>query len=673
MRRLPFSLLLVLLAFSPLTLHAASLNIAPASGVFTVGATFTATVSINTAGKSINAFEVFLKFPADKLQIISPSAGPSIASVWVGQPAFDNRTGTVELRGGIPGGITTERGVIATIQFRAKGVGEAFLRISENSKILANDGKGTDILQNLGGAMYRIVLPPPAGPRIVSETHPDQDTWYNASQATFGWEQETGTAGYSYTLSENPVETPDNISEGTRTTVTYQDPKSGNWYFHLKALREGLWGGVSHFEVHVDREPPADFPVDIVSGSHTVQNQPVVQFFTTDALSGIDHFEIKIVPLSHVASAATAEPTDPNGYLFVESQSPYVAPKLELGRYDVIVRAYDKAGNYRSSTRRLEIVEGLGRFFDDKGILATRSSTIPWGWIIVTGALLALAAAFAVLRLKRRHDRLSAAVPENMLSADVKAQLQELKLYRKKYAKPLLLLLAVIASILIGGGRTQAAGPLAPPLITNVSGNISNQDIFYVGGKTLPEAKILLHLQNTETGEIVSEEAASDKKGDWFYRHSGFLRTGEYILWAQAAMGEEVSPPGPQVRVRVETAAVEFGSSRLSYALIYLATTVLLALCIFGLLIVLGRYAKKIKQKQQKLLEDLRMVEERVRRGFAVLRKDIEAELALLNRKDNAALLPQEKFRAEELQKDIEKISERVGEEIWELEKDAAA
>lgn len=664
MRRTIFFSALLSLLLLPLPSLAASLNVSPATGVFTVGSTFTATITIDTDDRPVNIFEAVLKFPADKLQVISPSTGESIASVWVGQPKFDNRAGTIELRGGIPGGIVAKRGVIATILFRAKGVGGASLKFEESSKILASDGAATNVLNSATGANFRVVLPPSAGPLVASPTHPDQDRWYVEPQVILNWKDEAD--GYSYILTQNPVEVPDDISEGTRTTVTYGDVANGVWYFHIKSLRDGSWGGVSHFAAHVDREPPAEFSVDVVSGAHTTQTQPVIQFFSTDSTSGMNYFEVKIVPLGSVANAGADD------YLFVEASSPYVAPELALGKYDVIVRAYDKAGNYRSSTQRLEIVEGVGRFFNDDGIVIGRSYVMSWVWVLAVAVFLTLLVATSVHFVRRRHERIGGSDSGEMLPADVKAQLKELQMYRRKYSKTLLIFLAMLAGLSFGRG-TLAATPLAPPLITNVSDNISNQDIFYIGGKAAPEAKVLLHLQSSETGEVLSEEANSDLKGNWFYRHSGFLRTGEYIIWAQVSIGEEMSPPSPQALIHVETTAFEFGSSRLSYALIYFVTTILLAIFVIVLLLVLAKYAIGIRKRRQILLADLRMTEERIRRGFAVLRKDVEAELALLNQKGGAALLPEEKSRAEELRGDIERISSYIGAEIWELEKDAAS
>src|SRR3989344_4123328 len=83
---------------------ASSLSLSPDSGTFLTENTFNVSVLLDTEGKSINALQVFLTFPPDKLQIISPSTGSSIVNVWTVPPKFNNTAGTVSLEGGIPGG-----------------------------------------------------------------------------------------------------------------------------------------------------------------------------------------------------------------------------------------------------------------------------------------------------------------------------------------------------------------------------------------------------------------------------------------------------------------------------------------------------------------------------------------------------------------------------------------
>lgn len=50
----------------------------------------------------------------------------------------------------------------------------------------------------------------------------------------------------------------------------------------------------------------------------------------------------------------------------------------------------------------------------------------------------------------------------------------------------------------------QSSGTMvAPPLITEFPDSITNKELFYIGGKTnIPNAGVIIYLQNTETGEI---------------------------------------------------------------------------------------------------------------------------------------------------------------------------
>ncbi|RMD66878.1 hypothetical protein D6833_00945, partial [Candidatus Parcubacteria bacterium] len=226
----------------------ASLFLVPSSGTFTVGSTVRISLLLNTAGQNVNAVEANLRFPPDKLQVVSPSAGKSLIGIWVSQPNYDNRKGVLRFQGAIPNpGINTSRGVVSDITFRVVGVGTAILQFEDSSKVLLNDGKGTNILGQVTNGVYHFVLPPPGGPIVTSPTHPDQETWYRNSTVTFEWESEEGVDAYSYMLNKVPVDTPDNIPEGRATRQTYTNLADGVYYFHIKALRDGVWGGVTHY------------------------------------------------------------------------------------------------------------------------------------------------------------------------------------------------------------------------------------------------------------------------------------------------------------------------------------------------------------------------------------------------------------------------------------------
>lgn len=283
--------------FSSPKSEAAVLTLSPPSGSFSVGSTFDVSLYLNTEGESVNVIETSLSFPADKLQLVAPSTGKSIISVWTAPPTFNNQTGRINLQGGIPGGIKVSNGLFTALTFRVKGVGSAILKFLDDTKVLLNDGLGTDALKQTQGAIYKLTLPPPAGPIVVSETHPDQSRWYANPTAIFAWAPEENAEGYSYMLSDDPVALPDNTSEGARTEIAYKNLSDGVHYFHIKSLRENAWGGVTNYALNIDTSPPAKFPIKISPSARTTSKQPIANFETTDSLSGIDFYEYKIISL----------------------------------------------------------------------------------------------------------------------------------------------------------------------------------------------------------------------------------------------------------------------------------------------------------------------------------------------------------------------------------------
>jgi hypothetical protein len=183
---------------------------------------------------------------------------------------------------------------------------------------------------------------------------------------------------------------------------------------------------------------------------------------------------------------------------------------------------------------------------------------------------------------------------------------------------------------------------------------------------------VIIYLQNLGTGETFSQYAESDNKGDWFYRHTNFLSPGNYLLWAQSKTGEELSPPGPQVEMTVNRTAVQFGGGRLSYEAIYLFVIILLLIGILGLGIFIIYHYYHGRKKHLELQKDIKKAEESITRGFAVLKHDIEAELAVIGKvKLSVALSAEEKEKETQLLFDLEDVQKRVGKEIWEITQEA--
>jgi len=351
----------------------ASLYLSPSSGSFLVGSTFDVSIIINTAGNSVNLIEAELSFPRDKIQIINPSIGKSLVEVWATPPTFSNQEGRVYFVGGVPSpGIQTSNGVILTMTFRVIASGGGEIRFGNRTRTLANDGAGTNILGNTAHSSFTFRPVPPEGPHISSPTHPNQDLFYKNAYPVLIWTKE-GASEFSYTIDRDPNGVPDTISETTETSASFETPEDGAWYFHVRARKNGIWGGISTFILNIDTTPPAAFTVQLSSGKRTAEERPIIRFFTTDSRSGLDHYELKIIPLAKDASADTA--------FFFEVTNPYQFTPLKPGRYTILIRAFDKAGNWRDAEETITISHTILPFVSAEGIDMTLFF-LPWDTVL---------------------------------------------------------------------------------------------------------------------------------------------------------------------------------------------------------------------------------------------------------------------------------------------------
>ncbi len=656
----------------------ASLSLNPSSGTFIVNNTFDVSIILNTNGRSVNAVDTIIKFPPDKLQVVSPSVGRSIIGIWATPPTFNNQEGILRFQGGIPSpGINTSSGVISTITFRVKSIGTATVNFSDESKVFLNDGLGTNVLTSKSGGIYSLVLPPPAGPTVVSPTHPDQTKWMTNSTAIFEWSGEAGATGYSYMLNEEPVSTPDDISEGSNAGVAYKNLQDGTHYFHIKALKGSFWGGITHYAIRIDATPPADFKIDISPAARTTSKLPIIDFFTTDNLSGIDHYEMKIVPLNpdNIGTEFSTES------FFIETQGRYIPPKeLELGDYDIIVRAYDVAGNVREVVQQLNIVNP---FFStsEEGLGIAGKFVIPWIYVFITAITLILLLMYSLWIVLRVHRTTKVRELEGILNDPaIQQRLKYLKEKQKAYGKAgnsaqsLMLFIAVLvllSSIFAPLLKAAEFAPLVPPTVTTIAEEITNDQLFYVGGTTeITGAEVVIYIQNLQDNQVLSANVISDEKGRWFYTHQEPLVSGKYFLWTQLKLGNELSPPSPQKEITVSRTAIQLGGSRISYETVYF----LLALILFLIVLILGTLTTyhyyQAKDKHGRLMKEIKEAEDAIKKGFATLQHDITQELAVIHQaRLTKTLSKEEEEKEKQLMKDLREVSEYVRKEVSDIEK----
>ena len=337
--------------------QSASLFLSPSSGTYTVGNTFDIAVRVNTGGVAINAAQGSLVFDPDKLAVVSVGKESTIFSLWTQDPIFSNSLGTISFGGGIPNpGFSGSAGTIMVIKFRARTADGATVSFSSGS-VLANDGRGTNILSSLGGGSYVLrattSVPPPATPTptpddtsqeqtasgrigapvVTSSTHPDERKWFSNNSPKLQWELLAGVTAISYAIDKNSRTNPGFITTNIVNEETFPDLTDGIWYLHINFRTASGWGPLTHRQVLIDTTSPSPFDIVTDDRSDTTHPQPLLHFSSADATSGIERYEVKIG----------------TGEIFSAPSNTLEMPLQAPGRHDVTVWAVDKAGNKRAA------------------------------------------------------------------------------------------------------------------------------------------------------------------------------------------------------------------------------------------------------------------------------------------------------------------------------------
>lgn len=321
-----------------------SLFLSPGSKSFKIEGTFSIEVKVDTAGIPINAAQTIIYFPPDKLEVLSISKSDSIFILWPEEPVFSNSSGEISFAGGLPTPGFTGVGNIITINFKAKKEGMVNLIFGEG-RVLADDGKGTNILIFIKEAKYSIqriallevkpeVTPGqvPSSCQILSLTHPQQEEWYRNNSPQFQWKLTPDIIGVSFILDRDPNTIPDTDSDGKIQSKIYENINDGIWYFHLRLENEIGWSEPAHYKIQVDVRPPYSFEIIIDNAGDPTNPRPNLYFETNDDVSGISYYRLKI--------------GEENFFNLMLAQiNPFPLPFQTPGHRLVIARAMDEAGN----------------------------------------------------------------------------------------------------------------------------------------------------------------------------------------------------------------------------------------------------------------------------------------------------------------------------------------
>lgn len=350
---------------APARAAGASLFISPSSGTKAVGSTFSVNIKVNSGGNVINAAEGVISYDGNILETVNTSKAGSIFPFWTTEPSAAG--GSIRFGGGLPPpAFNGSSGHIISVTFRAKKAGTAQLSFVSGA-VLANDGKGTNIISGLGGASFTISggQEEPSAPAAPSEpdrpaeperpretaynlpavespTHPDQDMWYPEKEVKFSWFLPDSVSGVSASFNQEPYGDPGSYSDGKFGERSFQAEEDGVYYLHVKFYDGRRWGTVAHFRVNIDSAPPDPFEPEISQAP--AGKWPSLKFAAVDGLSGIGKYLVYIDSLEHQAHEAGPE------------ENTIELKDLEVGGHMALVKALDKAGNERLATVKFNIL-----------------------------------------------------------------------------------------------------------------------------------------------------------------------------------------------------------------------------------------------------------------------------------------------------------------------------
>jgi Bacterial Ig-like domain/Cohesin domain len=353
--KLRVSLLVACVAFllttMPAMVSAATLLLSPSTGVYSLNSTFKVKVVVNSDGKPVNAAEGTIKFNPKELSVVSVDRTSSVFNLWVAEPSFSNSAGTISFSGGSPTGYTGSAGTVFTITFKSVTAGQN--RVSyTNGSVLANDGRGTNILSGMNGGTYTIevatsqpdpevvieyVAPAntPAAPKLVSSTHGDQTAWYTANQAELSWTLPAGVTEVRTLLDTRPSSIPTKVYETPIREITLTDLDDGESYFHIQFRNADGWGKVAHYRLGVDTKKPESFSVERSTSTDLANPVQTLLFVNSEASEASPIVKYRIV----------VDSQEPIEFVDAEKKSQFEISSLAPGYHTVVVEAFDAAGN----------------------------------------------------------------------------------------------------------------------------------------------------------------------------------------------------------------------------------------------------------------------------------------------------------------------------------------
>lgn len=372
---------------------AAVIYVLPEQGNFARGETVDIDIKIDSEGEGINAAQGYINWSAGVLEFIEASKEDSAFNFWLEEPALLNASTSLSFIVGTAKGISGGALQVFRLKFRAMSTGTVEFLISE-AAVTASDGKGTNVLSKVKGASFRVGLETtqpelpdtgslselspvssstpissstpvsspipqpvrverqatsasgiPQKPEIQVPQYPDEKQWYNyLGDVTMFWNVPSDITAVASALDYSPNFVPSKAEKELTTGRNFGILTDGVWYVHARFRNNIGWGPTAHFRLAIDTQPPLPFEIVVLEGETTDNPAPVIQFRSSDALSGLKEYEI------------TIDGQEAIQFPVAEFMGNFTLPLQTPGAHTIVVRAIDEAGNSVEDSVAIEII-----------------------------------------------------------------------------------------------------------------------------------------------------------------------------------------------------------------------------------------------------------------------------------------------------------------------------
>lgn len=317
---------------TPYPLYNSVLRFQPEGGIFDHRFSQKVSVILDSGGESINAVRLSIAYDPKVLRIQSIDMDKSICKHFI-LSEHNSLEGKIEMECIIPNpGFKGNSATVADLFVKPEEeIVTTSLKFLDDCRVLANDGLGTDVLRMAVNTNLRFTTMTDFSNQeflsVFSPSHPNPERWYSKKTITLSWAPSL------------PGALIDDQSKENLPPLYKKVTSDGVYKFKVSATNNAGKQIFGELVAQVDTTAPEK--LELSASETKIKPGGLVRFTASgsDSLSGLQKvFYLKI-----------------DNEIFFPIGSEIYIPFPQAGVYNVTLRAYDKAGNYRDVTKTITV------------------------------------------------------------------------------------------------------------------------------------------------------------------------------------------------------------------------------------------------------------------------------------------------------------------------------